>query len=85
MAFAATVSISDKCFLYGNVTATAYTCASICGFFIYENLSVSGRCHIVVLLHCSKQNQQLSAKIGVFEKRIRMEWWSRISVQNKQK
>ena len=75
MAFAATVSISDKCckFLYGNVTATAYACASICGFFIYENLSLSGRCHIVVLLHCSKQNQQLSGKIGVFQKRIRME------------
>ena len=77
MVFTATMSISDKCckFLYGNVTATAYACASICGFFIYENLSVSGRCHIVVLLNCSEQNKQLSGNKGVFQKRIRMAWW----------
>ena len=38
--FEATVTISNKCckFLYGNVIATAYACASICGFFIYENM-----------------------------------------------
>ena len=38
--FEATVSISHKCckFLYGNVIASAYACASICGFFIYENM-----------------------------------------------
>ena len=47
--FEATVSICYTCckVLYGNVIATAYACASICGFFIYENMSLSGRCHIV--------------------------------------
>ena len=47
--FEATVSICYTCckFSYGNVIATAYTSASICGFFIYENMSLSGRCHIV--------------------------------------
>ena len=56
--FEATVNISHKCskFLYGNVIATAYECASICGFFIYENVSLSGRCHIVVLLYCRERN-----------------------------
>ena len=47
--FEATVSISYTCckFLYDNVIATAYASASICRFFIYENMSLSGRCHIV--------------------------------------
>ena len=47
--FEATVSICYTCckFSYGNVIATAYASASICGFFIYENMSLSGRCHIV--------------------------------------
>ena len=47
--FEATVSICYTCckFWYDNVIATAYASASICGFFIYENMSLSGRCHIV--------------------------------------
>ena len=47
--FEATVSICYTCckFLYGNVIATAYASASICALFIYENMSLSGRCHIV--------------------------------------
>ena len=74
MVFEATVSISDKCckFLYGNVIATAYACASICGFFIYENMSLSGRCHIVVLLYCRERNEQFTGNIAVSQKRIRM-------------
>ena len=36
---------------YGNVNATTYASASICGFFIYENMSLSGRCHIVHFLY----------------------------------
>ena len=72
--FEATVSISHKCckFLYGNVIATAYACASICGFFIYENMSLSGRCHIVVLLYCRERNKQFKGNIAVSQKRIRM-------------
>ena len=52
--FEATVSISyTHCnFFYGNVIATAYACACICGFFIYANMSLSGRCHIVLFLYC---------------------------------
>ena len=47
--FEATVSISYTCckFLYDNVIATVYASASICGFLIYENMSLSGRFHIV--------------------------------------
>ena len=84
--FEATVSISDNCckFLYGNVIATAYACASICGFFIYENMSLSGRCHIVVLLNCREKNKQLRGNVAVFQKRIRMAWWSEISIKDKQ-
>ena len=74
MVFEATVTISDKCckFLYANVITTAYTCASICGFFIYENMSLSGRCHIVVLLNYREKNKQLKGNIAVFQKKIRM-------------
>ena len=80
--FEATVSISDKCckFLYGNVIA----CASICGFFIYENMSLSCRCHIMVMLNCREKNKQLKGYVAVFQKRIRMAWWSGISIQDKQ-
>ena len=72
--FEATVSISHKCckFLYGNVIATAYACASICGLFIYENMSLSGRCHIVLLLYCRERNKQFKGNIAVSQKRIRM-------------
>ena len=47
--FEGTVSICYTCckFLYDNVIATAYASANICGFFIYENMSLSGGCHIV--------------------------------------
>ena len=47
--FEDTVSISYTCckFLYDNVIATVYASASICGFFIFENMMLSGRCHIV--------------------------------------
>ena len=47
--FEATVSICCTCckILYDNVIATAYASTGICGFFIYDNMSLSGRCHIV--------------------------------------
>ena len=47
--FEDTVSISYTCckFLYDNVIATVYASASICGFFIYENMSLCGTCDIV--------------------------------------
>ena len=47
--FEDTVSISYTCckFLYDNVIATVYASASICGFFIHENMSLCGKCDIV--------------------------------------
>ena len=84
--FETNVSICHKCckFLYGNVIATAYACACICGFFIYENMSLSGRCHIVLLLYCRERNKQFKGNIAVLQKRIRMVWWSQISTKDKQ-
>ena len=69
--FEATESISQKfCkFLYGNVIATAYACASIFEFFIYENMSRSGRCHIVLFVYCRERNKQFKGNIAVFKKK----------------
>ena len=82
----ATVSISYKCcnFLYGNVVATAYACASICGFFIYENMSLSGRCHIILFVYCRGRNKQFTGNMAFCKKKIRMISWLQISTKDKQ-
>ena len=70
--FEATVSISYKCckFLYGNVIPTAYTWASICVFFIHENMSLSGRRHIVLFVYCRGRNKQFIDNMAVCKKRL---------------
>ena len=72
--FEATVSISHKCFkfLYGNAIASAYACASIFGLFIYENMSLSGRCHIVLFVYCRGRKKQMKGDMAVFNKKIRI-------------
>ena len=84
--FEATVSISYKCckFLYGNVIATAYACASIFGFLIYENMSLSGRCHIVHFVYCKGRNKQFTGNMAVSKKKIRMTSWLQISKKDNQ-
>ena len=84
--FETTVSISyTSCkFLYGNVIATAYACASICGFFIYENMSLSGRCHIVLFVYCRGRNKPFAGNMAVCKKNIRMRSWLQISTKDKQ-
>ena len=84
--FEATVSISYTCckFLYGNVIATAYACASICGFFLYENMSLSGRCHNVLFVYCRGRNKQFRGNMPVCKKKIRMRSWLEISPKDKQ-
>ena len=84
--FEATLSISHKCckFLYGNVIATAYACASICGFFTYENMSLSGRCHIVLFVYCRGRNKQFTGNMAVSKKKMRMTSWLQINEKGKQ-
>ena len=71
-------------FSYGNVIATVYACASICGFFIYENMSLSGRCHIVLFVYCRGRNRQFRDNMPVCKKKIRMRSWLEISPKDKQ-
>ena len=68
--FEATVSICYTCckFSYGDVIESA----SICGFFIYENISLSGRCHIVLFVYCRGRNRQFRDNMQVCRKKIRM-------------
>ena len=84
--FEATMSISHKCskFLSGNAIATVYACASIFGFFIYENMSLSGRCHIVLFVYCRGRNKQFKGNMAVFKKKIRMTSQLQISKKDKQ-
>ena len=84
--FEATVSISKKCFkfLYGNAIASAYACASIFGFFIYENMSLSGRCHIVLFVYGRERNKQLKGDVAVLNKKIRITSWRQIREKEKQ-
>ena len=65
--FEATVSISSTCckFLFGNVIVTANACVSICGFFLYEDLSLCGRCHIVLSVYCRGRNKQFAGNMSV--------------------
>ena len=80
--FEATVSISHKCFkfLYGNAIASA----SIFGFFIYENMSLSGRCHIVLFVYCRGRNKKLIGDVEVINRKIRMILWRQIREKEKQ-
>ena len=84
--FEATVSISHKCckFLYGNVIATVYACASVFVFFMYENMSLSGRWHIVLIVYCKGGNKQFSGNMAACKKKIRMRSWLEISPKDKQ-
>ena len=83
--FEATVSFSNKCFkfMYGNAIASAYTCASIFGFFIYENMSLSDRCHIVFFVYCRGRNKQLKGDIAVWDKKIRITSWRQTSKKSR--
>ena len=65
--FEATVSISHKCFkfLHGNAIASTYVCASIFGFFIYDNMSLFGRCRIVLFVYCRGRNKKLTGDMEV--------------------
>ena len=83
--FEATVSICYTCckFLYGNVIATVYACASICGFCVYENMSLSGRCHIVLFVYFRGSNRQFRDNMQVCKKKIRMRSWLEISPKGK--
>ena len=66
------------------VIATVYACASICGFFIYVNMSFSGRYHVVLFVYCRGRNKQFTGNMPVCKKKITMRSKLEISPKDKQ-
>ena len=51
---------------------------------LYMKMSLSGRCHIVLIVYCKGRNKQFKGNMAVSKKKIRMTSWLQISEKDEQ-